>query len=485
MRGSLDPEDWQDFRALGHQVLDKMVDWLAAIEERPLHNPVPEDVALRFSLPLPDHGEAAEQVWAAVERDFLPYPHGNIHPRFWGWVVGSGTPIGMLAELVAGGMNSNSGFGNQAAIHAERQVLRWLRQALALPSGGGGLLTSGCTVANLSGLAVARNARAGWNVREQGVGRGQPELTVYGSAETHSSVLRVCELLGLGRGAFRSVPTTADHKIDVQALVGRIDADRIAGARPVAIVGNAGTVNVGALDDLAALAEIARERDLWLHVDGAFGALAAMSPTPPSELSALGLADSVAFDLHKWLHVPYDVGCVLFRDSDVQSETFSMSGDYLSYLASGLATGPTNFMEAGLQMSRGFRALKVWVTLRHYGRLRLGESIGQNIAQAAHLAELVLAETELELMAPVPLNIVNLRFAPAKWSADDPRLNELNRRLLIRLHDAGDAAPSHTNLGGRFVIRVSITNHRTTFGDLSALVQSLLKHGRSLVEELR
>lgn len=470
---SLDPEDWGEFRELGRRMVDDMVAWLSSQRERPLHNPVPADIAAGLEAPLPRGGEAAAEVYGAFRREVLPYPHGNTHPRFWGWVVGSGTPMGMFADMLAAGMNSNSGFGDQAVVHVERQVLRWLREAVGFPLDGGGILTSGCSVANLSGLTVARNHRAGWDVRGEGVAAGSGRLRVYGSSETHSSVHRACEILGIGREALHEIPVDGHHRVSIDALRQRIAEDRAAGAVPFALVANAGTVNIGAFDDLEAMADLAGDEGLWLHVDGAFGALVALSPDLRSKVRGLERADSLAFDLHKWLHVPYDAGCVLFRDKALQQETFRMSGAYLQKFESGLATGPDNLMDMGLQMSRGFRALKAWMMMRHHGFDRLAEGIERNVAQAKYLAAKIDATPHFERMAEVPLNIVNFRYRPEAWSPDDPRLDELNRKLLAALHGSGVAAPSYTTLDGNFVLRVAITNHRSRTEDFDLLIDWL------------
>jgi glutamate/tyrosine decarboxylase-like PLP-dependent enzyme len=476
---TLDPDDWEGLRHLGHRMVDDMLASLRTIRDQPVHRPVPPDVAETFRTPAPRGPQAPEAIYEEFRRTILPYPHGNIHPRFWGWVVGTGTPLGMLAEMLAAGLNSNSGFGDHSVMYVERQVLDWLKEALGFPAPASGILTSGCSVANLAGLTIARNAGAGWDVRARGVQGAPATLRVYGSAETHSSNLRALEVMGLGRDAFRAIPADVEHKVVVPELARAIRADRAAGDRPVCVIGNAGTVNVGAFDDLEALADLCAAERLWLHVDGAFGALAALAPSLRPRVAGLARADSVAFDLHKWLHVPYDAGALLVRDAERHHETFRMSGAYLASFSSTLATGPVNFMEHGVQMSRGFRALKAWMTIKEHGLDRLGRTIAHNVEQARYLACRVGSEPELELLAPVPLNIVNFRFAPKGLAAE--RLDDVNRELLTRLHASGVAAPSHTMLDGRFSLRVAITNHRSRFVDFDLLVDTVLELGRAQV----
>ena len=472
--GTLDPEDWGELRELGQRMVADMLEYLEGVRERPVFQPMPEEVREAFRRPLPQEPTPAGDVYEEFRRSVLPYPHGNIHPRFWGWVMGSGTPLGMLADMLAAGLNCNSGFGDQSVIHVERQVLAWLREALGF-GGDGGVLTSGCTMANLTGLTVARNARSGFDVRAAGVRAGPAPLTVYGSVETHSSIHRALEILGLGRDAFRSVPVDAEHRIDPAALRELVAADRAERRRPIAVVGNAGTVNTGAFDDLGALADLCAEEDLWLHVDGAFGALVGFAPGLRHLLEGVERADSLAFDLHKWLHVPYDAAVLLVRDRGELKGSFEMGGAYLSHLESRLATGPVNFMELGPQMSRGFRALKAWMTIKEHGALKLGAMVQQNVDQAAFLASRIDAEPELERRGPVPLNIVCFRYAPDGWAGD---LDELNRRILVDLHESGLAAPSHTHFDGRFLLRAAITNHRSRREDFTALVDGVLERGR-------
>ncbi len=478
---SLDPKDWDELRELGQRMVKDMVDYLKTVRDRPLHRTIPENTSQFLRQPVPHGAQPAEEVYDDFLEHVLPYPHGNIHPRFWGWVVGTGTPFGMLADMLAAGMNSNSGFGNQAVIHVESQVIRWLREALGLTANGGGSLTSGCSIANLSGLTVARDTRAPHDIRSRGL-QDQPPMAVYGSSETHSSNHRALEILGLGRAAFRTIPVDGEHRIVVAELERRIREDHAAGVIPVAVIGNAGTVNIGAFDDLEALAAICGEHGVWLHVDGAFGALAALAPRQHHLLAGLEKADSVAFDLHKWLHIPYDAGAVLFKDPQVAQHTFQMTGAYLSPFESGVATGPMNYMDRGLQMSRGFRALKVWMSIKHFGIDQLAATIQQNIEHARYLAGLIDAEESLELLAPVPLNIVNFRFSPPSVRSHAEQLDRWNRQILLGLHEDGVAAPSHTNLDGQFSIRAAITNHRSRFEDFDVLVREVVNRGKRLID---
>ena len=477
---SLDPQDWDEFRALGHRMVDDMLDYLAAVRERPVWRSVPGDVRARLAEPLPLEPTAAAAVYEQFKRDVLPYPTGNIHPRFWGWVIGTGTPFAMLADMLASGMNPQVAEFDDAASLVENRVIAWFVELLGFPAGTSGLLVSGGSMANFVGLAVARNAGAGFEIRARGLQTpGTPRLVVYASSETHSSVRKAVQLLGLGDESLRLIPVSSQYTIELPALREAIAADRAAGKRPICVVGNAGTVNTGATDDLPGLAAVCREHHLWLHVDGAFGALAALSPELRPALAGIERADSVAFDLHKWMYLPYEVGCTLVRDQVAHRATFTATPSYLAALDRGISAGGFPFAERGVQLSRGFRALKVWMSLKAHGVRAFARLIEQNVAQARYLADLVTAHPRLELLAPVPLNVVCFRYVAS--GLDATRLDALNRELLMQVQESGVAVPSHTLLGGRFALRVAVTNHRSRREDFDVLVRSVVETGDALV----
>lgn len=482
MEETLDPQDWQAMRALGHRMVDEMMAYLEGVRERPVWQPIPDEVKEFFHRPLPLEPEGAEQAYRDFREFILPHPMGNIHPRFWGWVIGTGTPLGMLAEMLAAGVNPNMGGGEQVANRVETQVLDWCKEMLGYPTQASGLLVSGGSMANLVGIAVARNAKAGFDVRRDGVGAAPRRMVLYGSVETHGSVQKAVELLGLGSENYRRIPVNAEFQIDVGALEAAIAEDRSAGHQPFCVVGNAGTVNTGAFDDLGRLAELCAREGLWFHVDGAFGAIARLAPGLRHLTAGMERADSLAFDLHKWMYMPIEIGCALVRDAEAHRHSFSLTPDYLAHGDErGLAAGPIWFSDYGIQLTRGFRALKAWMSIKEHGASKYGRLVQQNVDQARHLAALVDAAPELERVAPAPLNIVCFRFRAE--GMDEVALDQLNRELLIRLYESGIAAPSYTMIHGKYVLRAAITNHRSRREDFEILVQAVIRLGEELVRE--
>jgi glutamate/tyrosine decarboxylase-like PLP-dependent enzyme len=475
---SLDPRDWEDLRALGREMVDDMVEYLRTIRERPVWQPMPPDHHRRFRRPLPRSPRPLREVYADFRETVLPYPTGNVHPRFWGWVMGNGTATAMLAEMLAAGYNPNQGGGAQAGNLVESQVISWCKEMLGFPDSSSGLLVSGGSMANLVGLAVARNTRAGYDVRRKGVAGAPRPLRLYASEEAHSSIQKGVELLGLGSEALRRVPVRKDLTIDVGELRRAVQEDRRGGMLPFCVVGCAGSVNTGATDDLDAIADLSAEEQLWFHVDGAFGALAALSPDLRHIVKGMERADSLAFDMHKWMYMPYEVGCTLVRDAESHRRAFTLTPDYLEHTPRGIGGGELWFSDYGVQLSRGFRALKVWMSIQEHGIDAFARLILQNVEQARYLHDLVRATRELEAVAGAPLNIVCFRYVGSRGDAHG--LNDLNKELLLRLHEGGVVAPSYTVIDGTYALRVCITNHRTRREDLSLLVREVVRVGKAL-----
>jgi len=475
---TLDPADWPAMRALAHQMIDDAFDHWQTLRQRPVWQPFPEDLEKAFCRPLPRQPEGAEEAYKDFMTQVMPYPMGNTHPRFWAWYMGSGTAFGAMAEFMAAVMNSNMGGGNHAAGRVENQVIDWCKEIIGFPGTASGLLVSGGSMANFIGLAVARNVKAKGDIRKEGLQGKTTRFMVYSSSEVHSCVQRALELLGMGSDSLRKIEVDDHYRIDPHKLRERIKTDRRNGLRPIAVIGTAGTVNTGSVDDLNALADLSEQEDLWFHVDGAIGSLAALSPQLRPLLTGIERADSVVLDLHKWLHIPFEAGCVLVRHKDDHYHTFTLTPEYLEHLTRGLASGDRWFSDYGLQLSRGFRALKVWLSFKEHGADKYGRLIEQNVRQAQWLAERIGREPLLELTAPIGLNIVCFRYRPAGASLED--FNALNQELLLRLHEGGIAIPSFTTLAGQYSLRAAICNHRTTQEDLEIFLSEVNRIGAEL-----
>jgi glutamate/tyrosine decarboxylase-like PLP-dependent enzyme len=389
--------------------------------------------------------------------------------------------MGVFAEALAAAMNPSVAGGNHAAVHVEREVVRWFGDILGLPPTRMGLLVSGGSTATLSALAAARHARAGFDVRARGLQSGGPRLVVYMSEEGHGCIRKAVELLGLGSDALRVIPVNDRFEMRVDHLSEAIERDLRDGCRPVAVVANAGTVNTGAIDPIEEIARVCREGDVWLHVDGAYGAAAVLSSRYGAALGALHLADSIALDPHKWLYVPVEAGLVLVRNGDALRSAFSLVPPYLRTDGDPHGVGgPPWFSEYGFQQSRAFRALKVWMSLKYFGVEGYRQAIDHDIDLASHLASRVAAHQELELMAPPSLSIVCFRFVPRGTAMDGAALDALNWTILERLQLSGRAFVSSTVLHGRFVLRACIVNPLSAERDIDALVDDVTAIGAAV-----
>jgi aromatic-L-amino-acid decarboxylase len=475
---TIDPSNWEDLRETGHRMLDDMIDYIKQSPDRKVWQPIPAPVKEALDVAVPKEESSLNEVYNSFQQNVLPYALGNTHPRFWGWVCGNGSATGMLADMIASAMNPTTSFGEHADLYVEKQVLDWTKEIYGFPRSSSGILTTGASLANILAITTARNFY-NKEIRKKGIRNINGQLVMYASAETHSCLQKAVELLGIGSENLRKIAVDENYQVRIDLLEEQIKQDKANGFLPFCIVGNAGTVNTGAIDDLETLASIAKREGIWFHIDGAFGAVPKLLPEYTERLKGVELADSIAFDYHKWFYVNYDVGGVLIRNPQAHKEAFEINASYLAHHERGIIAGDLNFNHLGIELSRGFRALKVWMMLKEQGLEKYSRLVRQNIQQARYLVELVQANDQLQLMAPVPMNIVCFRFYKEGLSAD--KLNALNKEILMQLHESGIAAPSFTVIKGAYVIRVAITNHRSKGEDFEILVNEVQRLGEHLL----
>ncbi|UVK51760.1 aminotransferase class V-fold PLP-dependent enzyme [Mesorhizobium sp. AR02] len=462
---SLDPVNWDQFREIAHGLLDDMIAHIETIRQRPVWQRPTDEARERFTRPLPNEPRDLDDVLDDVRTHIMPFATGNLHPSFMGWVHGAGTPIGMVAEIVAGGLNMNCGGRDHAGLAVEQQIVRWMSEALGYPDGASGLFLTGSSMANFAALTIAKTEALGQSVRETGLRNCDRELVAYTSAEAHSCIAQAMQLSGIGSANLRTIAVDDAGRMLPDTLRAAIEQDRAEGFLPFLVVGTAGTVNTGAIDPLAEIAEIASRESLWFHVDGAIGALAVLSGSLRELFKGIERSASVALDFHKWGQVPYDAGFLLVRDGDAHKRAFAQPAAYLQRADRGLAAGETWPCDLGPDLSRGFRALKTWMTIEALGTDRIGGSIAHTCMLARHLAERLERHPEFQLKAPVALNIVCFGIRGAN--------SEFVRTLVSDLQESGLAAPSWTTLNGELVVRCAIVNHRTTVADIDSFVGTL------------
>ena len=472
---SLDPTDWQALREQGHRMLDDMFDYLECIRQRPVWQTPPDDSARIFDSPLPRDVGSLASAHQTFRQHILPFAVGNAHPGFMGWAHGGGSVVGMLAEMLAAGLNANLGGRDQIPIAVEEQVVAWMRELFSFPAGASGLFVTGSSIANFIGILIAKTARIGSDVRSSGLSKHSPTLVAYASVDAHGCVAQALELAGIGSQQLRKVTVDAQHRMNLKHLEQVIATDKKQGNIPFCVVGSAGTVDVGAIDDLDGIAAIAHREGLWFHVDGACGALGMLSPRIAPKLHGIQRADSIALDFHKWGQVPYDAGFILVRDSKLHYETFAAPAAYLRRESRGMAGGSPWPCDFGPDLSRSFKALKVWFTWHVYGTARLGQMMEETCALAKYLADRVEQAAELEMLAPVELNIVCFRF---RCTAAD----RINAQIVVALQESGLVAPSSTIVDGQLAIRAAIFNHRTTRDDIDCLIDAVKHFGKSLID---
>lgn len=475
------------FRSLGHDLVDRIADFLASIRTHPVTRAEsPEEVraAVSAKRALPEEGQDPESLLRDTAALLFEHSLFNGHPRFYGYITSSAAPIGMLADLLAAAVNANVGAWKLAPIatEIEVQVIRWLAQFIGYPADCGGLLLSGGNMANLTCFLAARATQAGWDVRSKGVAGG-PRLCVYASAETHTWIQKAADLAGLGTDAIHWID--GPRGMDSAELQVRYRRDRDEGYQPFLVVGSAGTVSTGAVDPLPELAAFCQEHKLWFHVDGTYGAFACGLEGTPPELAGLQSADSVAVDPHKWLYAPLEAGCALVRNPSALRNAFSYHPSYYSFDGEGI-----NYYDLGPQNSRGFRALKVWLALQQAGAGGYREMIRDDITLARHLYDLAVDHLELEAMTHY-LSITTLRYVPRELRAEvrseqtEEYLNNLNRHLLEAIEKSGEAFISNAVIAGKYALRFCIVNFRASACDIEAMPELVASLGRRIHAELK
>jgi glutamate/tyrosine decarboxylase-like PLP-dependent enzyme len=475
-----------DFRAAGHQLVDRIADFFDSLPQRPVttgETPSAIRQWLDAGRSLPMQGTDAAELLNRSAGLLFDHSCFNAHPRFWGYVTSSAAPIGVLGEMLAAAANPNCGAWllSPMASEIEAQSIRWIAEMLNYPTDCGGLFVSGGNMANIVGFLAARQAKGGRDVRSKGVDGAR--LRAYGSKETHTWIQKAADIGGLGTDSVRWIATDNRMRIDLDALRTQIRADLAAGDKPFMVIGNAGTVSTGAVDSLPELAEICREFDLWFHIDGAYGGFAAVCPDAPPEFAGLGAADSVAVDPHKWLYAPIEAGCALVRDISKLRDAFAYHPPYYSFGVEAI-----NYFDLGPQNSRGFRALKVWLALQQAGRDGYAQMISDDMRLSRAMFDCIARYPGLEALTQ-GLSITTFRYVPLDLKRDDDDvdnyLNDLNRQLLARLQQGGEAYLSNAIVDGKYALRACIVNFRTTIQDVEALLPILVRLGKQVDAELR
>ena len=479
-RSNLDPRDWDDFRDQAHRLLDICVDRMATAQDYPWQA-VPTETLSTYQLGNDPDPHGFNGIVESLSRDILPYNTGNTHPRFFGWVHGTGLAVGLMSEMVAATMNSNCGGRDHAAIYIERAVIDWCRESFGFPATTSGLLVTGTSQATIIALAVARHRALGPDSRQNGL-RNTAALTAYAVAGAHNATVKALELLGLGSSALRTIPQDAEGCMDMNALATLVEQDRRAGAQPFCVIGTAGSVDLGLFDRLDLLADYCSQENLWLHVDGAFGVWTHLAAAPWSNLTkGLGRADSLAFDFHKWMYVQYDCGAVLIRDESAHRAAFASRPAYLSGQNRGLAGGDPWYCDYGTDLSRGFRALKVWSALKTHGKQAFSDAITKNCEHAELMGRLVQTSENLSLTRSVRSNVCCFRaIAPTLDKSDT---DDLQNQIAQELQLNGSAVFSTTHIAGRTVLRAAIVNHRTAEADIRTAISQVEQVRHKLVAE--
>src|SRR5438477_2050709 len=468
----LDPSA-DEIRDWGNSVIQLMIDYLRTLRDRGVYRHMfSRKIRNRLDAALPTKGNNFDGLLKVFREDIIPFSRQNAHPRMFGYVQSPGTPLAAFADLLASMLNANLTIWRSAPapVELERLTIDWIRQILGVNAGAGGLFVSGGSMANLIGIAMARQKR------NDSSGR----LRMYASTETHFSVAKAAALLGIGRDNVCYIAVDERFRIRTDDLIAKISADIEAGRIPFCVVANAGTVNTGAIDPLTAIREVADRFQLWMHVDGSYGAFAVLARSARKLFAGMEQADSIALDPHKWLYLPVDVGCVIYRDPEIARAAFAHEAEYTRMFGEEEDEAFVCW-DYGPELSRRFRALKVWMLLKGVGLDCFSAAIENNLACARYLESMVRASDDFEMVAPVELSIFCFRHVPAQLRNGSPQaIDAFNERLLIALQRDGSSYLSNAALGGRFALRGCVLNYRTTLRDMEILLDDLRRVARSL-----
>jgi aromatic-L-amino-acid/L-tryptophan decarboxylase len=462
-----------EIRDWGNSVIQFVTDYLGDLRDRPVYRRLSSrEIREKLDAALPTKGSDFDELLKVFRETIIPFSRHNAHPRMFGYVQSPGTALAAFADLLASTLNANLTVWRSAPapVELERLTIDWIRQILGFNAEAGGLFVSGGSMANLTAIATARQTK------DQSLG----QLRIYASNETHFSVAKAAALLGIGRENVRHVTVDERFRIRVDDLIAKITADVEADYVPFCVVANAGTVNTGAVDPLAEIRQIADRFQLWMHVDGSYGAFAVLAESARKLFAGMEQANSIALDPHKWLYLPVDVGCVIYREPEIARTAFAHEAEYTRIIGQE-ADEAFAFWDYGPELSRRFRALKVWMLLKGVGLDSLGEVVENNLACARHLESIVQASDDFEMAAPVELSIFCFRHVPAQIRSESPQaIDDFNERLLIALQRDGSSYLSNATLGGRFALRGCVLNYRTTLRDMEILLDDLRRVARSL-----
>ncbi|AKS46033.1 Glutamate or tyrosine decarboxylase [Octadecabacter temperatus] len=457
----LDPENWDEFSRDMHKLMDQCLDRMKQARDLPWQ-PKPNDLSERLSLQDAETGAGSAQTFNQLTSEIMPYATGNTHPNFFGWVHGAGLPVSVGAELVAATMNSNCGGRDHGAIEVERATLDWLLGVSGMPNDASAILTTGTSQATILALIAARNRQFGQDVRKTGI-QSLPNVAVYVRKGTHSCISKALEAIGYGSDAIHVVDTDDNMKMNLTSLADAVAADRAAGRVPLAVVGTAGSVNTGSFDELDKIADFCGEQNIWFHVDAAFGFWAKLADDPWKQLTnGMERANSISCDFHKWLSVPYDCGACMIYDQTLHFDSFTSRPNYLEQQDAGLGGGDVWYCDYGLELSRGFRALKVWTAIKSIGTEAFSKSITDNCKQANLMADLVEESDLLELAFPVASNVCCFSVAHG----------DVNK-IAAELQLSGEAVFSTTVIHGKPCLRAALVNHRTTSDNIRQSIKAV------------